>query len=85
MSLSGSGTRWLPTVDQYTPHTARLRSAPVTVSVGADSEGQLAHRTTTARATRLGVRPAVLPGGHFGMDTHPDAFADGIVRILASY
>jgi hypothetical protein len=31
------------------------------------------------------VRPAVLPGDHFGIDTHPDAFADGIARILSSY
>lgn len=79
------GHTLLPTVDRYTPDTARLRSAPVTVSVGADSEGQLTHRTTTALATRLGVCPAVLPGDHFGVDTHPEAFADGIVGILASY
>jgi pimeloyl-ACP methyl ester carboxylesterase len=79
------GHTLLPTVDRYTPDIDRLRSRPMTVSVGADSEGQITHRTTTALAARLGIRPAVLPGGHFGMDTHPDAFAEAVARILLSY
>jgi hypothetical protein len=73
------GHTLLPTVDRYVP-----RSRPLTVSVGADSDGQVPHRTAAALAARLGVHPAVLPGGHFGIDTHPDAFADGIARILSS-
>lgn len=79
------GHTLLPTVDRYVPDVARLRWRPLTVSVGADSEGQLTHRTTMALATRLGSKPAVLPGDHFGMDTHPDAFATGIAHLLQDY
>lgn len=79
------GHTLLPTVDEYTPDIARLRERPVTVSVGTDSEGQLTHRTTMALAARLGMRPVAFPGDHFGMDTHPDAFAEQLVRVLASY
>lgn len=75
----------LPTVDHYVPDVGRLRSLPVTVTVGAESVGQLPHRTAMALAARLGTEPVTLPGDHFGIEGQPDAFAAGLLRILSAY
>lgn len=79
------GHMLVPTVDHYVPDVGLLRSRPVTVSVGKDSAGQLPHRTAAALAGRLGSEPVVLPGDHFGIETHPQAFAAGLQRVLSAY
>ena len=68
----------------------RAASTRVVVAVGAESEGELAHRAGVAVAERLGARPVVFPGGHagflggeYGMTGEPDAFAVRLRRVLA--
>lgn len=66
---------------EYAPDILLLRSRPVTVAVGEESEGQLAYRGAVALAERLGKNPVTFPGGHGGVDSHPEAFArrlDGV-------
>ena len=75
------GHMYLPLGD-YTPDVSRLRSAPITVAVGEDSEGQLAYRTALALAGRLGKEPAVFPGDHGGFNSHPEAFAGRLEEVL---
>lgn len=72
----------LETVDRHTPDVSALRSLPVTVAVGADSVGQLAHRTATALAGQLGREAVSFPGNHFGVSTHPEAFAARLRAVL---
>ena len=78
------GHMWLP-LGGYTPDVSRLRSAPITVAVGEDSEGQLAYRTAVALAERLGKEPAVFPGDHGGFNSHPEAFARRLDEVLGTY
>lgn len=79
------GHMLLPTVDQYVPHVATLRTRPVTVTVGEDSVGQLPYRTATALAARLGIEPVVFPGDHFGVEGKPEAFAERLRQVLGGY
>jgi len=69
-----------------------LRAAPtrIVVGVGAESEGQMAHRGGLAVAERLGVEPVVFPshhggflGGEFGWAGDPDAFAPKLREALS--
>ncbi|GAA3153061.1 alpha/beta hydrolase [Planomonospora alba] len=69
-----------------------LRAAPtrIAVGVGAESEGEMAHRAGVAVAARLGSEPVVFPshhagflGGEFGMKGDPEAFAATLRRVLA--
>ncbi len=48
----------------------------LTLAAGADSRGQLLHRTTEFLADRLGGRFVEFPGGHLGTLDHPVDFAD---------
>ncbi|MDP8901954.1 MAG: alpha/beta hydrolase [Actinomycetota bacterium] len=75
------GHMWLP-FGGYAPDISRLRSAPVTVTVGAASEGQLAYRAALALAEQLGKQPVVFPGGHGGFSSHPGAFARRLDEML---
>lgn len=69
-----------------------LRAAPtrVVVGVGAESEGELAHRGGLAVAERLSTRPVTFPSHHGGflgdefgmMKGDPDAFAATLRQIL---
>ncbi|MEW9550531.1 alpha/beta fold hydrolase [Nonomuraea sp. NPDC050783] len=70
---------------------AALRAAPtrIVVGVGAESEGEMAHRAGVAVAGRLGVEPVVFPSNHggflddtFGMPGDPDGFAVRLREVL---
>jgi len=74
---------WLPLGD-YTPDISRLRSSPITVAVGEASEGQLAYRAAVALAEQLGKEPTVLPGGHSGIGSQPEAFAGRLHELLGT-
>ena len=61
------------------------------VAVGAESDGELAHRGGEAVAARLGTAPVVFPSGHggfqgdeYGMPGQPEAFAAKLREVLAS-
>ncbi|GGN32584.1 alpha/beta fold hydrolase [Streptomyces fuscichromogenes] len=54
----------------------------LTVAAGADSCGQLLHRTAEFVARHTGGGFAEFPGGHLGTGEHPVAFADRIVETL---
>ncbi|KOV69324.1 alpha/beta fold hydrolase [Streptomyces sp. MMG1121] len=63
------------------PFTAYVPSAPaagprLTLAAGADSRGQLLHRTTEFLAHRLGGAFVEFPGGHLGVLDHPVDCAD---------
>ncbi|MGY1728621.1 alpha/beta fold hydrolase [Geodermatophilus sp. SYSU D01062] len=70
---------------------AALRAAPtrVVVAVGAESEGELAHRGGLGVAAALGTEPVVFPGGHagflggeYGETGEPEAFAARLRAVL---
>jgi hypothetical protein len=61
----------------------------VVLAVGAESDGELAHRAGAAMAERLGTAPVVFPGGHagflggeYGQTGEPEAFAATLRRVL---
>jgi pimeloyl-ACP methyl ester carboxylesterase len=77
----------------YEPDFDALRAAPtrIVVAVGAESDGELAHRGGEAVAQRLGTDPVVFPSGHggfqgdkHGMPGQPEAFAAKLREVLAS-
>jgi pimeloyl-ACP methyl ester carboxylesterase len=77
----------------YEPDFDALRAAPtrIVIGVGADSEGELAHRGGEAVAQRLGTTPVIFPSGHggfqgdeYGMPGEPEAFAAKLREVLTS-
>jgi pimeloyl-ACP methyl ester carboxylesterase len=79
------------TCTHYEPDVDALRAAStrIVVGVGAESEGQLAHRGGEAVAERLGREPLVFPGGHggflgneYGQPGDPDGFAAKLRAVL---
>jgi pimeloyl-ACP methyl ester carboxylesterase len=67
----------------------RVASTRIVVGVGAESEGELAHRSGLGVAERLGTEPVVFPshhggflGGEFGWAGDPDAFAVTLREVL---
>jgi pimeloyl-ACP methyl ester carboxylesterase len=79
------------TVTHYRPDVDALRAAPtrIVLAVGADSDGELAHRGAEAVAELLGTSPVTFPGGHggflggeYGQMGEPDAFADRLRTVL---
>lgn len=75
----------------FAPDTGVLREAPVrlVVAVGEESGQEIAGRSALALAERLGVAPAVFPGGHagflggeYGMQGHPVPFARRLREVL---
>jgi pimeloyl-ACP methyl ester carboxylesterase len=67
----------------------RAASTRIVLAVGAESEGELAHRGGEAVAERLGLEPVVFPSHHggflsgeFGMAGDPDAFAAKLRDVL---
>jgi pimeloyl-ACP methyl ester carboxylesterase len=82
----------LMTCTHYHPDFEALHAATthIVVGVGAESEGQLAHRAGLAVAERLGTKPVTFPshhggflGGEFGMAGDPDGFAVTLHQALA--
>lgn len=78
------GHMWMP-LNDYSPDVTRLLTLPITVAVGEDSTGQLAHRAATELAARLGQQPVVFPGGHSGLGSPPDAFARRLHEVLSAH
>ena len=79
------------TSTHYQPDFDALRAAPtrIVVGVGAESEGELAHRAGAAVAERLGTKAVTFPshhggflGGEFGWSGDPDAFAVTLRQVL---
>lgn len=98
MPTDDDGTRDDPLLAQnmissthYEPDFDALRAASTRIvpAVGAESDGELAHRGGEAVAERLGVEPAVFPSGHggflggeYGQMGEPDAFAAKLREVL---
>jgi hypothetical protein len=68
----------------------RAASTRIVIGVGADSEGELAHRGGEAAAERLGTTPVTFPSGHggflgneYGQPGDPDGFAATLRAVLA--
>ena len=75
----------------YDPDFDALGAAPtrIVVAAGAESEGELAHRSAIAVAERLGTSAVIFPshhvgflGGEYGMRGDPDAFAAALREVL---
>jgi len=69
----------------------RAASTRVVLAVGAESEGQMAHRGGVAVAERLGTTPVTFPsdhggflGGEYGQTGQPDAFAAALRVVLTT-
>jgi pimeloyl-ACP methyl ester carboxylesterase len=69
----------------------RAASTRVVIGVGAESEGEMAHRSGVAVAERLGTKPVTFPSHHggfldgdFGMKGDPDAFAVTLRQVLTA-
>jgi pimeloyl-ACP methyl ester carboxylesterase len=67
----------------------RAAGTRVVIAVGAESDGELAHRAGRAVAERLGVEPVVFPsnhggflGGEYGQTGEPAAFAAKLRQVL---
>jgi hypothetical protein len=75
----------------YRPDVDALRAAStrIVLAVGADSDGELAHRGAEAVAELLGTSPVTFPGDHggflggeYGQTGEPDAFAARLRDVL---
>jgi pimeloyl-ACP methyl ester carboxylesterase len=100
MSADDDGSRDDPLLGQsiigttaYEPDFDALRAAStrIVIGVGAESDGELAHRGGEAIAERLGLTPVVFAGGHggfqgneYGMPGKPDEFAANLREVLAA-
>jgi pimeloyl-ACP methyl ester carboxylesterase len=71
-------------ISLFVPDVAILKSGKprIVIAVGETSEGQIAHRTAMALAERLGIAPAVFPGGHGGYNDLPAEFAQKLHAVL---
>jgi pimeloyl-ACP methyl ester carboxylesterase len=77
----------------YQPDFDALRAAStrIVLGVGAESEGEMAHRGAEAVAERLGTTPVTFPSGHagflggeYGQTGEPDAFAATLREVLTA-
>jgi pimeloyl-ACP methyl ester carboxylesterase len=69
----------------------RAASTRIVIGVGAESEGELAHRAAEATADQLGTTPVTFPSGHagflggeYGQRGDPDGFAATLRSVLTS-
>jgi pimeloyl-ACP methyl ester carboxylesterase len=83
----------ITTCTHYEPDFAALQAAStrIVLGVGAESEGEMAHRGGEAVAERLGIEPVTFPsehggflGGEYGQSGEPDAFATRLREILTA-
>jgi pimeloyl-ACP methyl ester carboxylesterase len=83
----------LITCTHYEPDFAALGAAStrIVIGVGAESEGELAHRAGVRVAEQLGKTPVVFPsnhggflGGEYGQQGDPDAFAAKLREVLSA-
>ena len=79
------------TCTHFEPDFAALKAASTRIvpAVGAESEGEMAHRGGEAVAERLGKQPVTFPSGHggflggeYGQSGEPDAFAARLREVL---
>jgi pimeloyl-ACP methyl ester carboxylesterase len=75
---------------QYDFDALRVAPTRILIGVGAESEGEMAHRGGLAVAERLGIEAVTFPshhggflGGEFGWAGDPDAFAPKLREVLA--
>lgn len=80
-----ASTRFEPDFDALGAASTRI-----VVGVGAESDGELAHRAAVAAAGRLGIQPVIFPSNHggflgdgYGQKGDPDAFAATLRKVLA--
>lgn len=75
----------------FEPDFGALRAAPtrIVIGVGAESEGELAHRGGEAAAERIGTTPVTFPSHHggfqgdeYGQPGDPDGFAAKLREVL---
>jgi hypothetical protein len=80
------------TCTHYEPDFDALRAAStrIVLGVGAESDGEMAHRGGEGVAARLGLTPVIFPSGHggflggeYGQSGEPDAFAAKLREVLA--
>jgi pimeloyl-ACP methyl ester carboxylesterase len=99
MPAEDDGTRTDPLLSQniitcthFEPDFDALRSAStrIVMGVGAESDGEMAHRGGEAVAERLGTDPVIFPSGHggflgneYGQPGDPDGFAAKLREVLA--
>lgn len=69
-------------IASYRPDLEALRHGKIIVGVGAESVGQLAHRTGMALAEALPVGATLFPGGHGGYGRYVPEFAEAIAFAL---
>ncbi|MEV0438693.1 alpha/beta hydrolase [Streptomyces spectabilis] len=71
-------TRIVPPFMSHTPDVDRLRAVSdrLVLAGGQDSRGELAYRPAALLAERLGTEMLHFPGGHTGLTTHPEEFAE---------
>jgi pimeloyl-ACP methyl ester carboxylesterase len=69
----------------------RRASTRIVIGVGAESDGEMAHRAGEAIAERLGTKPVLFPSGHggflggeYGQAGDPDGFAARLREALIS-
>jgi pimeloyl-ACP methyl ester carboxylesterase len=83
----------ITTCTHYEPDFAALEAAStrIVLGVGAESEGEMAHRGGEAVAERLGIEPVTFPSGHggflggeYGQSGEPDAFATRLREVLTA-
>jgi len=81
------------TCTHYQPDFDALRAAStrIVLAVGAESEGEMAHRGGVAVAERLGATPVTFPsnhggflGGEYGQTGEPEAFATTLREVLTA-
>jgi pimeloyl-ACP methyl ester carboxylesterase len=80
------------TCTHFEPDFAALLGAStrIVIGVGAESDGEMAHRGALAVARELGTEPVIFPGGHggflgdeYGQPGDPEAFARALREVLA--
>ena len=77
--------RVLPHFTTHMPTPDALASSParLTLAAGADSRGQLLHRTAEFLAEHSESSFVEFPGGHLGVMEHPVAYAERLATTLA--
>ncbi|MEV8038012.1 alpha/beta hydrolase [Streptomyces sp. NPDC086182] len=70
--------RIVPSFMSYAPDIHRLEALAnrLVLAGGQDSRGELPYRPAAFLADRLGTELLHFPGGHTGLTTHPDEFAE---------
>jgi pimeloyl-ACP methyl ester carboxylesterase len=69
-------------IASYRPDLVALRRGKLVVGIGAESVGQLAHRTALELAEAVPVGAVLFPGGHGGYGRYVPEFAEAIVHAF---